>query len=167
MLGPEHPDTLVALNNLALDMVGDGRYAEAEPLFRQVWDASKRVLGKDHPSTLVSVNNLALDIRDQGRYAEAEPLMAQVLAAQLRRAEGAANDNTLRYSANLGYLRSHNLHKYAEGYPDLKAAADGTWTRMRDVRVAANQESARKILKDARWIFIGQIEAAWGWGHAP
>ncbi|VFM95090.1 MAG: Tetratricopeptide repeat-containing protein [Candidatus Kentron sp. G] len=35
-LGPEHPDTLTSLNNLAMLYESQGRYGEAEPLLQQV-----------------------------------------------------------------------------------------------------------------------------------
>ena len=75
MLGQEHPDTLTSVNNLALLYQAQGRYGEAEPLYRRALEARERVLGPEHPETLTSVNNLALLYRAQGRYGEAEPLL--------------------------------------------------------------------------------------------
>ena len=67
MLGKEHPDTLVSVNNLALLYEAQGRYGEAEPLYRRALEAYERVLGKEHPDTLISVNNLAGLYQAQGR----------------------------------------------------------------------------------------------------
>ena len=86
-------------------------------LDRQVWQAKQRVLGQEHRHTLLWCNNLAVDVLDQGRYAEAVSLMVQVREAQFRRGGGADNPNTIVYGANLGHLRGHYLHRYAEGYP--------------------------------------------------
>jgi len=58
-LGPEHPDTLTSVNNLAGLYQVQGRYGEAEPLYRRALAASEKVLGPEHPNTLASVNNLA------------------------------------------------------------------------------------------------------------
>ena len=82
MLGPDHPDTASSLNNLAGLYRAQGRYAEAEPLYRRALAIREAVLGPDHPDTASSLNNLAGLFRAQGRYGEAEPL--------LRRAEAAA-----------------------------------------------------------------------------
>ena len=43
VLGPEHPDTLLSMNNLALAMESQGKAAEAEALHRQVtWHSAGR-----------------------------------------------------------------------------------------------------------------------------
>lgn len=34
VLGPDHPDVAVSLNNMAQLLNGQGRYAEAEPLYK-------------------------------------------------------------------------------------------------------------------------------------
>ena len=52
VLGPEHPNTLTTTANLAATLHQLGRAAEAEPLQRQVLEASRRVLGPEHPDTL-------------------------------------------------------------------------------------------------------------------
>ena len=58
-LGPDHPYTLLSMNNLAGLYKGQGRYKEAEVLFGHALAKRERVLGPDHPDTLVSLNNLA------------------------------------------------------------------------------------------------------------
>ena len=68
MLGKEHPDTLISVNNLAGLYHYQGRYEEAEPLYVRDLEASERTLGLEHPSTLVSVGNLGLLYYSQGRY---------------------------------------------------------------------------------------------------
>ena len=59
VLGPSHPDTLSSVNNLAFFYQAQGRYSEAEPLYKRALAAFERALGPEHPSTLTSVNNLA------------------------------------------------------------------------------------------------------------
>ena len=59
MLGPEHPETLISVNNLAELYKAQGRYGEAEPLYKRALAASERALGPEHPDTLASVDNLA------------------------------------------------------------------------------------------------------------
>eukprot|EP00957_Ditylum_brightwellii_P118419 9031994-Ditylum_brightwellii.AAC.1 len=62
------------MNNLALAVQYQGRYAEAEELFRQCLEATKSALGEAHPHTLATMNNLATVLQEQGRYAEADEL---------------------------------------------------------------------------------------------
>ena len=51
MLGEDHPETAQGYNNLASNLHAQGKYAEAEPLFRTALEIRRRVLGEDHPDT--------------------------------------------------------------------------------------------------------------------
>jgi tetratricopeptide (TPR) repeat protein len=51
-----------------------GKYAQAEPLYKRALAIREQQLGEMHPSTATSLNNLALLYTEQGKYAEAEPL---------------------------------------------------------------------------------------------
>ena len=68
-----------SLNNLAELYRTQGRYAEAEPLYRRSLTIREAKLGPDHPDVATSLNNLAGLYRAQGRYAEAEPLYRRSL----------------------------------------------------------------------------------------
>src|SRR5215813_7612663 len=72
--GADHPDTAASLNNLALLYVLQGKYGEAEPLYKRALAIRERRLGADHPDTATSLHNLAELYRSQGKYEEAEPL---------------------------------------------------------------------------------------------
>ncbi|WP_130758759.1 tetratricopeptide repeat protein, partial [Microcystis aeruginosa] len=74
LLGDNHPDVAASLNNLAGLYKSQGRYTEAEPLYREALDLRKRLLGDNHPDVAASLNNLAGLYKSQGRYTEAEPL---------------------------------------------------------------------------------------------
>ena len=58
-LGADHPDTLATAGNLALILLDQGKYAEAEKMQREVLAAQERHLGADHPYTLATAGNLA------------------------------------------------------------------------------------------------------------
>jgi hypothetical protein len=60
VLGPEHPDTLGSLNNLAGCLWALGDAAGALPLYRRALESSERVLGPEHPTTATFRNNLAM-----------------------------------------------------------------------------------------------------------
>ena len=62
----------LSVNNLGVLYQAQGRYSEAEPLYKRALAASERVLGPEHPDTLRSVNNLGVLYQAQGRYSEAE-----------------------------------------------------------------------------------------------
>ena len=79
-LGPDHPDVAQSLNNLALLYVNQGRYADAEPLYKRSLAINEKALGPDHPDVATSLNNLAVLYANQGRYADAEPLYKRSLA---------------------------------------------------------------------------------------
>src|SRR5262249_24959287 len=58
-LGPNHPDTLASMNNLALSYAALGRNAEALKLFEETLALHETKLGADHPRTLLILYNLA------------------------------------------------------------------------------------------------------------
>ncbi|MBP1468758.1 tetratricopeptide repeat protein, partial [Candidatus Chloroploca sp. M-50] len=80
VLGPEHPDTALSLNNLASLHQTQGNYDAARPLYERALAISERVLGPEHPNTATSLNNLAELLRAQGNYDAARPLYARALA---------------------------------------------------------------------------------------
>ena len=58
-LGPDHPDTLRTMNNLAITYHALGREAEALELREKTLALHKAKLGPDHPDTLGSMIGLA------------------------------------------------------------------------------------------------------------
>ncbi len=103
MLGPEHPDTLSSLNNLAILYKNQGKYEQAEPLYQRALATYERVLGPEHPDTLNTVNNLALLYADQGKYELAEPLYQRALTTY-ERVLGPEHPNTIRVRNNYANL---------------------------------------------------------------
>jgi tetratricopeptide (TPR) repeat protein len=83
-LGVRDPRTLTLVNKLAILYQQQGRYAEAEPLFKEALQARREVLGPRHPDTLQSLNNLAAFYRAQSRDSEAEPLLKEARSIQAR-----------------------------------------------------------------------------------
>jgi len=122
VLGAEHPDTLVTVNNLALLYKSNGRYGEAEPLSRRALAARERVLGAEHPDTLVSVDNLASLYRAQGRYGEAEPLLLRALKAS-ERVLGAEHPDTHSSVNSLATLYE-SQGRYGEAEPLFRRALE-------------------------------------------
>ncbi len=79
VLGPEHPDTLNAMANLANSYFDAGRKDEALKLREEVLALSRKVLGPEHPDTLGAMRNLAISYLDAGRKDEAIKLREEVL----------------------------------------------------------------------------------------
>ena len=70
-LGPDHPDTLMAMNGLASSYQALGRHAEALKLHEQTLALRTAKLGSDHPDTLRSRLSVASGLVRLGRGAEA------------------------------------------------------------------------------------------------
>jgi tetratricopeptide (TPR) repeat protein len=112
LLGPDHPDTLIAMSELSNTLEGLGRPAEAEALDRERLAAYRRVHGPDHPDTLIAMGSLAYTLGELGRYGEAEELQRECLTAS-RRVNGPEHPDTLTAMSNLvSTLRG--LGRYAE-----------------------------------------------------
>ena len=69
----------IALNEHALTVTAQGRYPEAEGLFRQALEIDRATIGEAHPAYANHLNNLAGVVQAQGRYPEAEGLYRQAL----------------------------------------------------------------------------------------
>jgi ABC-type methionine transport system ATPase subunit len=100
VLGPDHPSTLGARNNLANALRAAGRTEEAVALHEQVLASYERVLEPDDPSTLGARNNLANALRAAGRTEEAVALHEQVLAVR-QRVLGPEHPDTVQSRNNL------------------------------------------------------------------
>jgi hypothetical protein len=71
----DHRDTAQTISTLAVILRGQGRLAEAEPMFRQCLEMRKKVLSPGDEQVLNSVRNLAEVLRWQGKSAEADGLL--------------------------------------------------------------------------------------------
>jgi serine/threonine protein kinase/tetratricopeptide (TPR) repeat protein len=111
-LGPDHPDTLPAMNNLAWGYLVTGQPDKALPLFEETFKLTKAKLGPDHPDTLTTMNNLALCYKAAWQLGLALPLFEETL--QLRRAKlGPYHPDTLLSMHNLaaGHQAAGELDK--------------------------------------------------------
>ncbi len=95
-----------------------GRYAEAEPLYKRSLGIHEKALGPDHPDVGTSLNNLALLYESQGRYAEAEPLYKRSLGIR-EKALGPDHPDVGTSLNNLAGLYE-SQGRYAEAEPLYK-----------------------------------------------
>ena len=105
LLGPEHPDTLTSMSNLAWVLSHQGKYEAAEEMHREVLVIKQRVLGMEHPDTLTSMNNLASVLSHQGKYDAAEEMHREVLVIE-QRVLGMEHPSTLTSMSNLAVVLS-------------------------------------------------------------
>ena len=73
--GADHAYYAVALNKLGIVVQAQGKYTEAEGLFKRALAIREKALGANHPDVGQTLNNLAIVYRDQGKYGEAEGLL--------------------------------------------------------------------------------------------
>ena len=110
LLGPEHPDTVTALSNLAVLYGAVGDYDRATPRYEQLLAIKERLLGMEHPDTAVAMNNVALVYEETGDYAKAEKLYQAALEIRTK-AVGRADPDTATTIYNLAGLYEH-IGKY-------------------------------------------------------
>ncbi|KAL4774447.1 hypothetical protein BDW60DRAFT_214958 [Aspergillus nidulans var. acristatus] len=84
----------ILIQNIADCLASDGRYLEANALYKGLLEIYQKENGPEHPSTLTSMANLASTYRKQGRWNEAEKLEVQAVL-------GAEHPSTLTGMANL------------------------------------------------------------------
>jgi tetratricopeptide (TPR) repeat protein len=107
VLGKDHPQTLLSVNNLAALYQAQGRYGEAEPLYVRALQTSERVLGKDHPDTLTTHLNLVVVlINTQHRDKALRELRR--MDERLRRFVGAQLTTTLQERVRRRWLVSES-----------------------------------------------------------
>lgn len=93
-LGDEHPETLTALSNLALQRRRWGALGEAKELNERVLKARRRIFGEEHLDTIRTIREFAATLRDLLDFVEARRLLVRVLEI-LRRVWGAEHPETL------------------------------------------------------------------------
>ena len=92
-----------------------GRYADAEPLYRRSLAIKEKALGPDHPHVATSVSNLAELYRNQGRYVDAEPLFRRSLAIR-EKSLGPDHPDVAASLNNLAALYT-NQDRYVDAEP--------------------------------------------------
>src|SRR5947209_4890304 len=104
VLGPDHPDSVTSMNELANAYRDDGKLDRALPLFEEALKRRTALLGRDHPHTLIVMNNLGNAHWAAGRPDRAMPLHEEALK---------------RRTVQLGPDHPHTLHSMnnlAEAY---------------------------------------------------
>ena len=93
------------MNNLAATYDRQGKYSDAEDLYKQCLAKMKVALEEDHPDTLDTMSNLAGVYDDQGKHNEAEVLYKQCLD-KMKVVLGENHPDTLQTMRNLARTTS-------------------------------------------------------------
>ncbi len=116
--GPRDPRLSSTLNRLAQVYHDQGKYSQAEPLYKRSLTLTQKALGPAHPDVAANINNLATLYRDEGRYDRAEALYKQSLHI-VRKALGPASPDVAIGLNNLAELYSDE-GKYTDAEPLYK-----------------------------------------------
>ena len=144
---PQDPVLAMSLNNLAEAYRAQGKYAQAEPLYRRALSIDEKVLGLGHPDTATDLNNLATLYFNQDRYAEAEPLYQRSLAIR-EKVLGPEDPNVASCLNNLAGLYQAQ-GQYAEAEPLLQRSL-AIWEKALGTEhplVAASLENYAALLR--------------------
>ncbi|MDB5350305.1 MAG: pkn [Planctomycetota bacterium] len=109
-LGPEHPDTLISMNNLADGYLIARKLDRALPLYQETLNLRTAKLGPNHSETLVTMAGLADAYRVAGKLDLAVPLLEKSMVLT-RATFGPDHQNTLTSMINLanGYQDAGKL----------------------------------------------------------
>ena len=94
VLGRDHPDTLVAVQQVADAYLAAGQPAEAVPVFQRVLADQAQALGPGHPSTVAARRNLGRALAAAGQPGDAVTILESA-ASDYERACGADHPDTL------------------------------------------------------------------------
>lgn len=124
LAGPATPANALSIAvyqmNLAIALVGEKKYAEAEALLRESQASKARLLGEDHAELSFGLQALGLLYKSQQRYAEALPPLQRALA--LRERDGTYSPRMMaEVLQDLGDVY-RELGQYAQAEPLLLRA---------------------------------------------
>jgi eukaryotic-like serine/threonine-protein kinase len=103
VLGPDHPDTFLAMKSLGSLYLADQKLAEAEPLLVGAMRGLEKARSSGDPELLHAVANVAQLDYLQGKHAEAEELLTRARKEHLA-ARGEDDPTTLDVTASLGLV---------------------------------------------------------------
>ncbi|MEC4818459.1 MAG: tetratricopeptide repeat protein [Scytonema sp. PMC 1069.18] len=104
-----------AFHNIALLYYAQGRYTEAEALYKEALELRKRLFGEENLDVAQNLNDLAELYQDQGRFQEAELLYQQALELRKR----LLGNNHPDFAISLGNLAElyRSIGRYTQAEP--------------------------------------------------
>jgi CHAT domain-containing protein/tetratricopeptide (TPR) repeat protein len=114
ILGDNHIEVAIAIDDLATVLFSMGDLARAEPLFRHALLVGRERLGHPHPGVARLLNNLGATLLRAGDPAEAEPFLREALEVN-RALLGGEHSDVATCLNNLGMvLHAHEDYRGAE-----------------------------------------------------
>jgi tetratricopeptide (TPR) repeat protein len=110
------------LTRIGSCLQSDGRYGEAEVVFRNVLEMREGACGPEHPDTLTSVSQLGWVLARQGKYEEAEAMHRRALQGR-EKVLGPEHPDTLTSMHNLASTLKQ-LGNISDALSLLKKCAD-------------------------------------------
>ncbi len=121
-LGPEHPETIQSLIQLATADRGSGDYTKASALAEQAVAASEKTTGPTSPETATALYTLAEIDRACGAYSTALPLAERALEIREQRVE--RNDAATAAAMHCLAEIDRSMGEYAKALPLAQRALD-------------------------------------------
>ncbi len=112
----------LSMNEQALTLSDQGKYAQAQPLFEKVLEIDRRLLTDEHPDTASDYNSLAENLTQQGKYADALPLVEKALEIN-RRLLTDDHPSTARSYSDVARNLGHQ-GKFAQAQPLFEKALE-------------------------------------------
>ena len=84
-LGENHPDVATDMNNLAELYRAQGKYAQAEPLYKRSLKIGRKALGPEHLQVATVFENMAELFKKFGKEDEAKKLEARARRIRSKR----------------------------------------------------------------------------------
>jgi tetratricopeptide (TPR) repeat protein len=105
-LGPDHPDTMLAMGNLAANLKDEKKYAESKAMLEELLPLQKKVLGDEHFLTLSTRVSLAELLSAQGDYADAEKSFRETRKLD-EKVLGPDHPQTIEHLEEFGVVLAH------------------------------------------------------------
>lgn len=131
-----HIYVTLSLWGLAVIFCDEGRYDEAETIFRQVLTLSQKQLGDEHPNVASVLNDLAKVLTHLGRYSEAENMFRQALTSRKKN----LGTEHLHIASSLSNMATLLI---AQGHLATAIAYHRDATRIRELHIRATVSEAR------------------------
>jgi tetratricopeptide (TPR) repeat protein len=115
----EHSNTYTSMlnieimSNIGTTLLAQGKYEEAEQIYRQTLELMEKVLGKEHPEAHAAMMNMGTVLLKQGKYEEAEQTYRPTLV-MMEKVLGKEHPNTLLTMMNMGTTVPLNQGKFEE-----------------------------------------------------
>jgi eukaryotic-like serine/threonine-protein kinase len=109
VLGPNNPETLAAMVDLANALSDQAKYPDGDKLYQEVIDKGRRIGAPARRRVIAAMNNLALNLYSEGRTADAEKIQRELVETQ-RSTLGPEAPDTLTALSNLALTVRNESH---------------------------------------------------------